>query len=111
MFNFAQTSNGVKITFNKLNISGIKTDKVKMIPWILGSHAFLIILFLILFNLIAGVLLFYKYVILVEIEQQKIVEKNIKFEYNAYQEVLKGWKMKEQKLEESPDKIHLNPFI
>ena len=80
--------------FNKLNILKIKTDKIKKIPWVLASHAFLIILLFILLNLILGVYLFYKYVILVEIEQQKIAEKDIKFEYNAYQQVLKDSQIK-----------------
>ncbi len=100
----------MKITLNKLNILGIKAEKIKKIPWILASHAFLVILFFILFNLILGVFLFYKYVILAETKEQKIARETVKLEYNIYQEVLKEWQKKEQQFGESPDKKYLNPF-
>ena len=87
----------MKSVFNKLNISDIEIGKIKKIPEILGFYAFPIILILILLNLILGEFLLYKYAILVKIEEPKIVENTIKFEYSAYQKVLEEWRAREQK--------------
>ncbi len=100
----------MKMIFGKSNTLGIKKDKIKKTLWILGSHAFLIILLFILLNLILGVFLFYKYVILVEIKEPEIIGRTVNFKYNIYQEVLKDWQIKGQSFEEFPDKKYLNPF-
>ena len=90
----------MKSIFNKLEILAIK----------LGSHAFLAVLVFILLTLILGDFLFYKYVILIEREEPKIVESNFKFEDNLYRKVLEEWRIKEQKLEKSLSEKYLNPF-
>lgn len=96
--------------FNKLNIPGIETEKIKKIPWILGFYAFPIILILILLDLILGEFLLYKYAILVKKEEPKIIGSTLKFEYNAYQKILEEWQTREQKFEESPTEKYSNPF-
>lgn len=57
-----------------------------------------------------GIFLFYKYAISTKAQEQKIIEGTIKFQYDAYQEVLREWQKNEQKLRESSDKKYLNLF-
>ena len=101
----------MKSIFNKLNIPDIEMEKIKKIPWILGSYAFSIILILILLNLILGEFLLYKYVISIKIDEPKIVENALKFKYGAYQKVLKKWGEKEEKFKEFTAKKYFSPFI
>ena len=100
----------MKPIFNKINIPDIDMDKIKKIPWILGSYAFSIILILILLDLILGEFLLYKYAILVKNEEPKVVGNTLRFEYNAYQKVLEEWQTREQKFEESTVEKYSNPF-
>src|SRR3989344_1568000 len=99
----------MKLIFNKLNISGV-VGKIKKIPWILGSRAFLIILLLILLDLILGEFLLYKYAILVKKEEPEITGNIVKFEYGAYLKVLEKWQAKEQQFTESVEKSYNSPF-
>lgn len=101
----------MKSIFNKLNIRGIDMEKIKKIPWILGSYAFSIILIFILLNLIIGEFLLYKYVISIKIDEPKIVENSLRFEYSAYQKVLKKWEEKEEKFKEFTAEKYSSPFI
>ena len=98
----------MKLAFDKSKILGIKMDNLKRIHWILGVHAFLVMLVLIVFTIILGIFLFYNYVILVE--TSKMASETVKFKYGAYQNVLMEWERKEQKFEEFSDKKYPNPF-
>src|SRR3989344_3646355 len=98
----------MKLTLNKSNISGIKMDDLKKIPWILGRHAFLVILVLIVCAIMGGIFLFYTYV--VSAKTSPVAGETVKFKYNTYQNVLKEWQLKEQKFEEFADKKYQNPF-
>lgn len=98
----------MKITFKKPEF--IKLAGIKKIPWMLATHAFLTILFLILITLLAGEALFYQYVVLAEGIQQDTVEKNTKFRYDAYEQVLNQWQLAEQDFELSKNTPYLNPF-
>ena len=94
-----------KALFNQRNA-------IRKIPWIIGSHAFLIVLFLILFDLILGVSLFYAYVVLAEIQQPNVAGTTMQFNYKMYQKVLKQQEVEEKQFQEfsqSPEK-EKNPF-
>lgn len=84
-------------------------DAFKKIHWVLGAHAFMVMLFLIIGAIILGIFLFYQYVILVQ-TQQEVVENAVKFKYGAYQNVLDQWQAKDQKFQELRDKNYSNPF-
>ena len=58
-----------------------------------------------------GEFLFYKYVILIKIDEPKIAENALKFEYGSYQKVLKKWEEKEQKFKEFTTEKYHSPFI
>lgn len=99
----------MKFILNKIfNI--IRIEKIKKIPWVLGSHAFSIILILILLDLILGEFLLYKYALLVKKEEPKIIENIIKFEYSDYQKFLEEWQTREQKFKDSAVEKYSNPF-
>ncbi len=96
--------------FSRKNLFGIKVEGIKNIPWVLASHAFLIIIFFIFLYLLVGVYLFYTYGILVEGEAPKIVDNTIEFNYSAYEGVLRAWEAKDQSFQESVNGIYPNPF-
>lgn len=99
----------MRFIFNKIfNI--IQIEKIKKVPWILGSHAFSIILILVLLDLILGEFLLYKYALLVKKEEPKITENIIKFEYSDYQKILEEWQAREQKFKEFSVEKYSNPF-
>ena len=56
--------------------------------WVLGLHAFGLILLLIFIDFILGGFIFYKYVFLAESEEPKITETILKFNVGAYQNVM-----------------------
>jgi len=95
----------------RLRLFNIRTDKIKKIPWILGLHAFWIILFFVFIELIIGGFLFYKYAILVKKDEQKIADYNLKFKKIIYQKVLEEWQKKSQEFEGYQTEQYLNPFI
>jgi len=101
----------MKSILNKLDILNTGIEKIKKIPWILGSYAFSVILLFVLFDLILGEFLFYKYVVLIEKKEPTIVESFVKFEHNAYLKIMEGWQIKEQKFEESSIGEFSNPFL
>jgi hypothetical protein len=72
-------------------ISGIFktiTLKIKKIIWVLGLHAFSLLLLLVFISIILGGFIFYKYVFLAERKQPEATQNVIKFDYNAYKDVL-----------------------
>ena len=62
--------------------------RIKKILWLLGLHAFLLILFFIFVDFILGGFIFYKYVFLAEKEEPEITKNIIKFDYETYNYVL-----------------------
>ena len=75
--------------------------KIKKIPWILGKNSFLYILIFILIDILIGEFLFYKYVLLIETEEPKIISTSDKFKENIYQSVLEEWQNRENILKDS----------
>ncbi len=72
---------------------------IKKIPWILGRNAFVVILFLVILDILFGVLIFYNYIFLVRTSQPRITESPSAFKTNVYQEVLREWETREQNLQ------------
>lgn len=86
--------------------------KIKKIPWILGKNAFLYILIFILIDILIGEFLFYKYVLLIETEESKIISIFDKFHENIYQSILEEWQTRENISINllSSDKNYTDPF-
>ena len=70
------------------DISKTVSAKAKKLFWLLGLHAFSLILLLILIDLIIGGVIFYNYVFLAEQEVPKVTSTIIKFDDKSYQDVL-----------------------
>ncbi len=100
--------------FNLLKIVGIKKERLQKIHWVLGFHAFSIILFLVFLDIMLGIFLFYNYVIIIQIEKQDMPVGAVKFEYDKFQTVLKELEAKQQMFQENPsgapDGSYQNPF-
>ena len=87
-----------------MKITRLKLKKIanffEKLPKILAKSAFLCFLALLLFSLILGGFLFYKYSILIDRETPEVVEV-IKFNKKLYQEVLEIQQTKQQQFEEA----------
>jgi len=97
-----------------MKIPKLKKKKIKgflkKLPKILGLHAFLTFLALLLFSLIGAGIIFYRYSILVEKTELDVSESLLQFKEKTYQEVLKTWQEKEKKSREADLKQYLDPF-
>ncbi len=76
----------------------------------LASHAFLVMLALILVDLVAGIVLFYIYVVLAKSGHMDAVSQVMPFQYPTYQAVLKQWQTNQQDFKDFQKKTYLNPF-
>jgi hypothetical protein len=85
---------------NKIVLNGI--ERVKNIPWFLGTHAFSVVLVLVLLSILLGAFLFYEYVSLAEITFPETYAVASKFQEKSYQAVLNEWQKR--------DNIFLNPI-
>jgi len=88
----------------------IETKKIKKLPRVLAENSFLTFLAFLVIAVILGVLIFYKYSILIKREGPEITEKPLKFEKRVYQEILKTWREREKEFEEADLKEYPNPF-
>ncbi|MDP2967333.1 MAG: hypothetical protein Q8N87_02900 [bacterium] len=93
-----------KIKFNKIKIF------FKKLPRILGEKAFLTFLFLLFISLILGGIIFYKYSILAEKAEPRIIEKPLQFKEKVYQKVLDEWEAREKRFKETELKEYPDPF-
>lgn len=75
--------------------------KLKRMPGFWGRHAFSVILVLILFSILLGGVLFYRYVFLVSAEESNISENSLKLREDLYQKILNQWQLQEQKFQQS----------
>lgn len=82
----------------------------KKLPMILGGNAFLTFLGLLLFSLILGSIIFYKYSVLVVKEEPEVFEKPLEFKEKTYQEILEVWQEREKRFEEANPQKYLNPL-
>lgn len=80
------------------------------LPRILAKNSFLTFWVLLVFALIIGAFLFYKYAFLIKKIEPQIIEKHFDFNKKNYEDVLKIWQEKEKKFSEIELKIYPNPF-
>ncbi len=93
-----------KFNFKKLNTF------LKKLPLILARNAFLTFLGLFLISLILGGIVFYSYYKSVKKPVSSIPGKQSLFKSQTYQEVLKIWEKKEERLKETEYKEYPNLF-
>ncbi|MCX6723260.1 MAG: hypothetical protein NT094_04345 [Candidatus Staskawiczbacteria bacterium] len=82
------------------DISKILNEKIEKIIWALGLHAFLLILFLIIVDVVLGGFIFYKNVFLAEKEIPNTTQNIIKFNEKKYQDVSEKLNTTEQSIKE-----------
>ena len=86
------------------------TSKIKKILFILGRDAFLFILFVLLIEVIFAELLFYKYVLSVEIQEPSSLSSFVGFKENEYQSIIKEWNAREEFFKNYSSNNVSNPF-
>ena len=98
-----------------LKLKKFKLKEVKVffqkLPLILGKNAFLTFLGLFILALIFASFMFYINYILIRDMDFDIIQKEFKFDSQAYQEILEIWQEKEQRFKETDSKSYPNPFI
>jgi hypothetical protein len=85
-----------KIIQSIINDSKKIFHNVKRIPWFLGSHAFLVILLLIMFDLLVGSYLYYQYIYLAQNKDPIKSRKQVILDEEGYQFVLDQWKKRQE---------------
>ncbi|KPJ71815.1 hypothetical protein AMJ50_00695 [Parcubacteria bacterium DG_74_3] len=97
-----------------MKIPKIKFQKTKnfliKLPRTLGSHTLLTFLFLFVFALVLGGIIFERYSILAQKEAPEVSEKPLQFKEKTYQNILEVWQEKKQKLIEIDLKKYPDPF-
>ena len=93
----------IKAILNKVN--------PKRLFWILGRHAFLVILIFILLEVFFAGFISYKYVFLAERSNPQISSSYFQFKNDIYQGILLEWQERSQRLQESLQKEYINPFL
>jgi len=73
----------------------------KKVIWVLGLHAFLLILFFVFIEVIWGSFVFYKYAFLTEREAPGVAGEILKFDFKKYQRVLNELQSREQETQDS----------
>ncbi|KKP32670.1 MAG: hypothetical protein A2312_02825 [Candidatus Staskawiczbacteria bacterium RIFOXYB2_FULL_32_9] len=89
----------------KKTLSGIKK-----IPWFLGTHAFLVILFLVLFDLLFGTYLFYNYIYIAKNQMPEMISGQIIFDEKNYQFILDQEKKREENFNKIGEENIKTPF-
>lgn len=84
--------------------------KIKKILWILGNHAFLVLLIIILLEIFAGGILYYEYVFSAEKQEPNISDNSFQFKESVYQKILLEWQKRAEKLQGFALKIYSSPF-
>ena len=97
------------IKINRLEVGEIKRI-FQRLPIILGKHAFLTFLALLLLSLLSGGFCFYKYGFLAGRAELEIPKKTLQFNEETYSRILKEWESREQRLKEIDVKQYPDPF-
>jgi hypothetical protein len=84
------------------DISKTLAARIKKTIWILGLHAFPLILFLVFVDLVLGSFIFYNYVLLAEKGEPKVTENILRFDNKTYQDVLTELQARQKSNQESP---------
>ena len=85
-------------------------QKISRLPRFLASHAFLTFIFLFLFALGIGGLVFYKYKLITTRTPESSEEGGFRFEEEAYQRILREWEEREKKISEIGGRNYADPF-
>lgn len=97
-----------------LKIKKIKFDKAKKfirgLPRALAGFAFLCFFALLFLGLTLGAFIFYRYYFLIQATDFEVEGKNIQFDEEARQQVLKVWQEKEEALDSIEAKQYPNLF-
>ncbi|MEK7664376.1 MAG: hypothetical protein AAB340_03000 [Patescibacteria group bacterium] len=96
------------INYNRLFYGFLNT--AKKVLWFLARDVFLIILILILLTIVFGELLFYNYVLSVEIKELNVDSNVIRFQKNTYKSVVEEWARRENIFNNPSDINYRNPF-
>ena len=76
----------------------------------MGRHIFLVLMFSILIEVIAGELILYKYIVSISESEAKIVNSPMKFEDGKYHGVLSQWEARDKKFNEATAEKYPSPF-
>lgn len=57
-----------------------------------------------------GVLVFYRYDVLVHFSEPKIVGKTVQFQKELYQQILKEWQARDEEFKAADSQKYINPF-
>jgi len=87
-----------------------KLASLKRILWLIGRHAFSVIIILILVDMLIGGYMFYKYIYSAEREKNSASKATFKFKEDAYQKILSQWQDRDQKLSNFSQKTYPDPF-
>lgn len=98
---------------------GVKDVKEQTAIYLLGfkktlkfiaAHAFAVILALVVLDILFGVFLFYKNVVLRENEKPVIDSASFQFKEDSYNKILSQWTAKDEGLKEFLEKSYKDPF-
>ncbi|MEK7562387.1 MAG: hypothetical protein AAB509_01770 [Patescibacteria group bacterium] len=87
-----------------------KIKNTKRVFWFLAVHIFFVILVLILFDILFGGLLFYKYIILTKNQEPSTTGKSFKFEEAIYQEIIGELASRQKNFESIIEVKYSDPF-
>ena len=97
-----------------MNPSKLKVKKVggffKKLPRTLGEKSLLTFFILLIFAIIIGYLVFYKYSFSVGKREPEAPKTLLEFQEKTYEEILKAWQEKEKRFEETDLKLYPDPF-
>jgi hypothetical protein len=79
------------------------------IKWI-AEHAFFVFLFLFFISLILGIIMFYRYGILVQQTEPEPEVIPVQFRDDLYQDILKEGQLRQEKFEAADQKEYSDPF-
>lgn len=88
-----------------------KLPNLKGIPRFLAERAFLSFLVLLVFCLIFGGAVFYRYNILAKNTGSEVSKNYLSFDEKTFRNVLEIWREREKRFEETDSKIYPNPFV
>lgn len=96
--------------FNKSQMSAVCIDQTEKILLMIGRDAFLFILIFILLELAIGEFLFYRYVLLTEIQDPPVSNAPVAFKKTTYETVVKEQTARERVFETSSKEDYPSPF-
>ncbi len=96
--------------YNHKRLNAYK-KKIEVLPWIIGTHAFLSILIFILLDIILGMILFFNYALLAKFEAPENVVISTKLQESTYRSVLDSLQARENVFNNSSKENYTDPFL